>query len=258
MPLQFLRTHKKTKMHICCICAGKPKFSTCMVFDFWFSLWDHWGSRLVDAFGLPVEFLSTSTLNPSSYSSTWICKLHSPFGYVCLHLLDSAAGWSLSEDSSSYCSIGVPARLQEVASSDSISPILWVIVKNTPLILGYLDYHRPLSCPGDAHTSQPLIVAHFHSFPWPSGHSLVPHHTDPKLHSLPISLPVSYPTQFTLSICLLWLFYSPVYMRVKHPALCLPSCLASLASLGMQNVAWLSCFCFFCLCVCFVLFDIHL
>jgi hypothetical protein len=53
-----------------------------------------------EAGGLPVEFLSPSgPPNPSSYFSIRVPKLHPLFGGGCLHLSESAAGWSISEDS---------------------------------------------------------------------------------------------------------------------------------------------------------------
>ena len=54
------------------------------------------GSRLVDSIGLPAEFLSSSHFLPSSFSFLRVLKLHPMFDYGCLHLSESAAGWSLS------------------------------------------------------------------------------------------------------------------------------------------------------------------
>ena len=35
---QLFRTHKKTKLHICYICVGMPRFSLCKFFGWWFRL----------------------------------------------------------------------------------------------------------------------------------------------------------------------------------------------------------------------------
>ena len=60
-----------------------------MLFSWWF--------RLVDSVGLPVEFLSPlrPTVLPPILPLVPDCPL---FGCGCLHLSESAAGWSLSED----------------------------------------------------------------------------------------------------------------------------------------------------------------
>ena len=73
-------------------------------------------------------------------------------------------GWCLHHSSGFFC------LLQEVASSGSISPMLWLTVKVTPID----SWVPPLSqvsvsswrCP-----HLPLLsVADFHSFSWPSSH----------------------------------------------------------------------------------------
>jgi hypothetical protein len=56
--LQLFRTHMKTKLHICYICFGSPKFSMRMFFGWCFSLREPQVSWLVEFVGLPVEFLS--------------------------------------------------------------------------------------------------------------------------------------------------------------------------------------------------------
>ena len=63
----------------------------------------------------------------------------------------------------SYHSIGVPAWLQEVASSSSISPMLWVPSKITPLILGNLFYPSSLSLPRDAPQTHRKVKISIHS-----------------------------------------------------------------------------------------------
>jgi hypothetical protein len=56
-----------------------------------------------------------------------------------------------------------------VASSGSISPVLWATAKVTPID----SWVPPLSHPGQVLgmplTFPPLSFADFHSFPWPSG-----------------------------------------------------------------------------------------
>jgi F0F1-type ATP synthase membrane subunit a len=39
-PFQLCRTHIKTKLHICYLCAERPKSNPCMLFGWWFSLWE--------------------------------------------------------------------------------------------------------------------------------------------------------------------------------------------------------------------------
>lgn len=67
-----------------------------------------------------------------------------------------------------YNPTGVPAWVQEVASSNSISPVLCVTAKVNPLIRVCLPYPRSLSGPGgDAlahpHICQLKISIHFHA-----------------------------------------------------------------------------------------------
>ena len=58
------------------------------------------GSRLVDSVGFLLEFLiSFRAFSPSSNSSIRVPELSSMFGCGYLHLFQSAAEWSLSEDS---------------------------------------------------------------------------------------------------------------------------------------------------------------
>jgi hypothetical protein len=52
--------HMKTKLHNCYIREARPRSSLCMLFGCSFSLRMLQQSRLVDAAGLPVEFLSPS------------------------------------------------------------------------------------------------------------------------------------------------------------------------------------------------------
>jgi hypothetical protein len=99
----FWRTHMKTKLHISYIYGGgAPRSSPCMLFSWWFSLWEpprvqvklFWSSC-----GLPIP---SGFLGPSPNSSTRLPKLSLTFGCrFCgsLHLFQSAAGWSLSKDS---------------------------------------------------------------------------------------------------------------------------------------------------------------
>jgi hypothetical protein len=79
-PLQLFGTHMKTKLNICYICEGRPRSSLCLIFGWWFSLWEPQGSRLVDSVGLPVEFLSPlgAAILPSMLQS-------SPVDLLCLH-----------------------------------------------------------------------------------------------------------------------------------------------------------------------------
>jgi hypothetical protein len=95
-----------------------------------------------------------------------------------------------------YCQ--VPAWLQEMGSSGSTFPVLWVTAKVTfiafwvpPLSQVFVSFWR---CPT---ASPPLSVADFHSFSWPFDYLSCP---DP--NSL-ISLPITLPSQFPLSICYL-------------------------------------------------------
>ena len=69
-----------------------------------------------------------------------------------------------------YCSMGVPAQLQEVASSGSIS--CESLLSLPPLILrhGYLPYSRSLPHPMIYSISLPSSVADFYPCSWLSGH----------------------------------------------------------------------------------------
>jgi hypothetical protein len=71
----------------------------CLLFGWWFSLWEHPGPRLVDSVGLLVESLSFS--DPQFLSQLLHKTLRAPSNVWCesLHLVPLAAGWSLSEDS---------------------------------------------------------------------------------------------------------------------------------------------------------------
>jgi hypothetical protein len=136
-----------------------------------------------------------------------------------------------------YCSGGIPAWLQEVVSSGSMSPMLWVTAK-VPID----SWAPPLSqvsvsswgCPQSPCPFQVQIFIHYH------GHlafSPVPPHTwswAPHTH-IPLLIP---PTQFPSSICLLRLFYIPFEAEFNHLCLGLPFCSASLELWGVE---WVSC-----------------
>lgn len=68
--------------------------SSCMLFGWWFRLWEPQGSRFVDSLDLPVKFLN---LFPNSFER--LPKLHLLLVCGSLNLLESAARWSFSEDS---------------------------------------------------------------------------------------------------------------------------------------------------------------
>ena len=78
----------KTKLHICYICAGGlGSAHVCMLFGWWFSLWEPQGSRLVVSVGLLMESLlfpgpSALPLN----TSTSLPELCLTFGYGSLNL----------------------------------------------------------------------------------------------------------------------------------------------------------------------------
>jgi hypothetical protein len=94
----------KSKLHIYYICGrgrgGKTRSSPCMLSGWWFSLWEYprvqvsWFCWSSCGDPIPLRFL-----NPSPNSSIRFPEVHLMFDYESLHLFQSIAGWSLSEDS---------------------------------------------------------------------------------------------------------------------------------------------------------------
>ena len=89
----------KTKVHICYIHVRGlgPAHICSLVRSSVFG--SPQGSRLVDSVGLPVELYPFRALSLSHDSFIRFPKLHLVFGSGSLHLFQSAAGRSLSEDS---------------------------------------------------------------------------------------------------------------------------------------------------------------
>ena len=89
----------KTKLIICYICVGWGLGLVCSLVGGSVS-GNPQGSELVDSVGLlvePLSLLGSSILPPNS--STRLPEPGPMFGCGSLHLFQSAAGWSLSEDS---------------------------------------------------------------------------------------------------------------------------------------------------------------
>ena len=85
--------------HLLHVCQG-PWFRLCLLFGWWLSLWELPRSWLVDTITFPVKFLSPSEPpTPSPNSSIRVPNLHAMFGHGYLLVFQSAAEWSLSEDS---------------------------------------------------------------------------------------------------------------------------------------------------------------
>jgi hypothetical protein len=89
-----VKSHMKVKLHICYLYVWKPRPNLYMLFGWWFRLWESQGSRLVDTFGFPVEFLSPSGTQSFSYSFIRVPKLHPLFGCGCLYLSQLMGGAS--------------------------------------------------------------------------------------------------------------------------------------------------------------------
>jgi hypothetical protein len=101
-----------------------------------------------------------------------------------------------------YRSTVAPAWLQEVASSASISLILWVTAKVTILDSWVSPLSQVLCLFLEMpHTSPSLSAADFHSFSWPSGHlsCLFPH----LILNPPVPSPILVPPSLflLLSVC---------------------------------------------------------
>jgi hypothetical protein len=110
-------------LHICYICVGNlGPAHVCSLVGGAVSESPQW-SRLVDTqfvfCGVPI---STGVLDPSPRNSIRVPELHPMFGCGSLHLFQSAAGWSVSEDSNARL-------LSEVSifNIQIISPIRWSV-----------------------------------------------------------------------------------------------------------------------------------
>jgi hypothetical protein len=75
------RTVQLLGTHVCYIWSGGSRSSLCMLFGWWFSLWELQRSRLIDPVGLPMEFLtllgptvlpSISSMSPQGPSTVWL------------------------------------------------------------------------------------------------------------------------------------------------------------------------------------------
>ena len=95
-----LGTCMKTKLNICYMCTGSPRSSSCMLFGWWFIIWEptvvqaswlFWSSCRVTIPSISLTLFFNSSKSLSELSLKFGC------GY--LHLFQSAAGWSLTEDS---------------------------------------------------------------------------------------------------------------------------------------------------------------
>jgi hypothetical protein len=125
----------------------------------------------------------------------------------------------------SYWSTGVPVWLKEVSSSGSRSLMLWVTAKVTP-IDSWVPPFCQVSIPSGRFPLPPYhchlqMSIHFHGY-------VVISPVSPRTGSWkpPIYLAILPPTKFPPSICLLWLFYFPSKVRLKHLCECLLSYLA--------------------------------
>jgi hypothetical protein len=115
-----------------------------------------------------------------------------------------------------YCSTGVPAWLHEVDSLGSLSPMLWVTAKVTPI-----DFWMPpliqvsvssWRCSLHPHARS---VADFHSFSWPSDHPSYPPHT---WTEHPISLPIPFPSLHLLLMTILFPLLSEFQASTLGPS----------------------------------------
>jgi hypothetical protein len=100
----------KSSLHIWYIWAGRPRPSLCVLFGWWFWLWERQRSRLVNSFGFPVEFFSCfgsfllffhKSPQPSSivwlwvsvsvWLSCWVEPLRGQYAPVCITNLSMLA-----------------------------------------------------------------------------------------------------------------------------------------------------------------------
>lgn len=113
-----------------------------------------------------------------------------------------------------YCSTWVPAWPHAPFLQCCVSQL-----RIPPLIVGQLHYLRSLSLPGDAplDPSFSASVADFYSLSWVFSNPLpllIPNQNPPLLSCSPPTIFIPLP------------FHSPFQVKLKHPCLCLPSCLA--------------------------------
>jgi hypothetical protein len=118
--LLLFRTHIKTKLHICYLCAGGLGPAN---FYWWcFHFWDPQESRIDNSIGLPVEFLSPLGYNPSSYSSIRVPKLHPLFGCGCLHPVESVLWVERLRGQPCYTSVCKHNRVSLIVSWIGVCP----------------------------------------------------------------------------------------------------------------------------------------
>ena len=133
-----------------------------------------------------------------------------------------------------YHSIGVLPRLQNVTSSGSISPMIWVTAKDSLIDSWAPALYQVSFSSWRSHHLHTTVSCRFHFILmaiWPYLlYTLIPDTESPKFPS-----PFPLPSSSLSPICLLWLFYCPFSMRFKHFLVCLSSCFASF---GLWSVMW--------------------
>ena len=112
----------------------------------------------------------------------------------------------------SYRSVGIPAWVWEVTSSGSLSLILWVIAKDTP-IDSWVPPKFQVSVPFWRGTPAPPLVEDFHSNTWSSGYSscISPH----LILNPPIPLPTPLPPSFLSSSVSLHNYFIPLISAIQ-------------------------------------------